>query len=280
VPELPEVETVRRGLVQLTCHQPLQGGEVLLARTIRPVSREAFLAGLSGVAIASWQRRGKYLLAELVAAGAQAGWLGVHLRMSGQLLWLARSEPLHKHARVRLFFGADRELRFVDTRTFGQMWHVPVGVPPESAIAGLRALGPEPFAPEFAPSYLWERSRGRGRSVKAALLDQTLVAGIGNIYADEALFLSRIDPRTRQGDLTPAQVERLHAAIRDVLATAIARGGTTFNSFLNVLGVNGNYKHGAWVYGRAGELCRVCGSDIQRVKLAGRSSHFCPTCQV
>ncbi|ERN43012.1 formamidopyrimidine-DNA glycosylase (fpg) [Rubidibacter lacunae KORDI 51-2] len=292
MPELPEVETVRRGLERLTRHHPIWGGDVLLPRAIaRPGSYEEFLDGLTGSAIADWHRRGKYLLARLYRpdasapaarhpdTGSAAGWLGVHLRMSGQLLWLARSEPLCKHVRVRLFFPDARELRFVDARTFGRMWWVPSGVPVEAVITGLQRLGPEPFADEFSPEYLLAASRGRERSIKAALLDQSLLAGIGNIYADEALFQSRIHPATRSRDLTGADTERLHAAILSVLETAIARGGTTFNTFSNLLGVNGNYKHEAWTYGREDEPCRVCATTIVRIKLAGRSAHFCPKCQ-
>ena len=205
--------------------------------------------------------------------------MGVHLRMSGQLLWLDRGESLQKHARVRIFFDAERELRFVDARTFGKLWWVPPQVEPETVITGLRSLGPEPFAPEFDADYLQGKFRGRQRSVKSALLDQSLVAGIGNIYADEALFVSRIDPQRPVGSLVSAELERLHGAIVSVLNASIERGGTTFSSFRNLHGVNGDYLGQAWTYGRSGEPCRACGTTIVRVKIAGRSSHFCPHCQ-
>jgi formamidopyrimidine-DNA glycosylase len=286
MPELPEVETVRRGLNRVTLAQTIQGGDVLLARTIAyPLSVAEFLTSLENSAIASWQRRGKYLLAKLTRSAspqpdaADAGWLGVHLRMTGQLLWLTQKQPLQKHARVRLFFPDGRELRFVDMRTFGQMWWVPPSVAPENIITGLQRLGPEPFAADFSVEYLVRKLKNRQRSIKAALLDQELVAGVGNIYADEALFLSGIRPGTLCGALSLEQITRLHAAIIQVLRTAIESGGTTFSSFLNVLGVNGNYSGKAWVYGRAGEPCRVCGTPIERQKLVGRSSHFCPKCQ-
>jgi formamidopyrimidine-DNA glycosylase len=294
VPELPEVETVRQGLNQVTLDQVIQGGDVLLDRTIaHPFSAAQFLAGIQGSKIVQWHRRGKYLLAELVQSQSDssltyspqsptpisAGWLGVHLRMTGQLLWMHQDEPLQKHCRVRLFFPNERELRFVDQRTFGQMWWVPPDQRPEAVITGLALLGPEPFSDEFSVAYLVDKLRNRKRLIKNVLLDQTLVAGIGNIYADEALFLSGIQPQTLSSDLQLQQIERLHAAVLKVLQDSINARGTTFSDFRDVSGVNGNYGGIAWVYDRKGENCRVCSSVIERIKLAGRSAHYCPTCQ-
>jgi formamidopyrimidine-DNA glycosylase len=285
VPELPEVETVRRGLNQVTLHQTIWGGQVLLDRTIAyPFCADDFLVELKTCAIAQWHRRGKYLLAELVKPEPEqepvlAGWLGVHLRMTGQLLWQSQAEPLQKHCRVRLFFPDQRELRFVDQRTFGQMWFVPADRPPPEIMSGLARLGVEPFSPEFSADYLAEKLKQRQRPIKNALLDQTLVAGIGNIYADEALFLSQIRPQTLCSALSFAQIQRLHAAILQVLQASIEARGTTFSDFRDVSGVNGNYGGIAWVYSREGEACRTCGETIQRLKMAGRSAHFCPTCQ-
>ncbi|ARV62748.1 DNA-formamidopyrimidine glycosylase [Nostocales cyanobacterium HT-58-2] len=299
MPELPEVETVRRGLNQLTLNQKITGGDVLLERTIAyPFSVEEFFTGIQESAIATWHRRGKYLLAELtslkrdteegrrgdteienVPLSSCAGWLGVHLRMTGQLLWLNQDEALHKHTRVRLFFGDERELRFVDQRTFGQMWWVPPGVSPETIITGLGKLAVDPFSPEFSVEYLAGKLHNRRRPIKTTLLDQSVVAGLGNIYADEALFLSGILPETLCIDLQPEQIERLRSCIIQVLKASIEAGGTTFSNFLSVKGINGNYGGVAWVYNRAGEPCRVCGQLIQRTRLAGRSSHFCIQCQ-
>ncbi|PHJ68315.1 formamidopyrimidine-DNA glycosylase [Nostoc linckia z18] len=306
MPELPEVETVRRGLNQLTLNQKITGGDVLLDRTIAyPFSVGEFIDGIKNNAIAIWHRRGKYLVAELtpvekdtgtrghgdtensfpaslrlpLSASPPIAWLGVHLRMTGQLLWVDRDEPLHKHTRVRLFFGDRQELRFVDQRTFGQMWWVPPGVPVESVITGLAKLAADPFADEFTVEYLAGKLQKRRRPIKTALLDQSVVAGLGNIYADEALFKSRILPETLCTDLQLKQIENLRTAIIQVLETSIEAGGTTFSNFLNVKGVNGNYGGVAWVYNRAGELCRICDTPIMRIKLAGRSSHFCPQCQ-
>ncbi|MEH2323274.1 MAG: DNA-formamidopyrimidine glycosylase [Nostoc sp.] len=288
MPELPEVETVRRGLNQLTLNQEITGGDVLLDRTIAyPFSVGEFVDGIEKSAIATWHRRGKYLLATLSPSSpsssssspSSTGWLGVHLRMTGQLLWLHRDEPLHKHTRVRLFFGEHQELRFVDQRTFGKIWWVPPGVAVESIMTGLATLAADPFSPEFTVEYLALKLQNRRRPIKTALLDQSVVAGLGNIYADEALFKSGILPETLCIDLQLKQIERLRTAIIQVLETSIEAGGTTFSNFLSVKGVNGNYGGVAWVYNRAGEPCRVCDTPIMRIRLGGRSSHFCPQCQ-
>ncbi|MEP6516002.1 DNA-formamidopyrimidine glycosylase [Microcoleus vaginatus] len=309
MPELPEVETICRGLNQATLDREMLGGDVLLNSTIaRSISATDFLTKLKGKSIARWYRRGKYLLAELsqfpegerekgkggefrdqtpsssllpssFLLPSKAGWLGVHLRMTGQLLWVNRSEPLQKHARVRLLFEGDQELRFVDQRTFGQMWYVPAETEVSSTVIGLKLLGPEPFSDEFTTEYLTRKLHRRARPIKTALLDQSLIAGLGNIYADETLFLSGVMPTTLCADLTAEQIGRIHTAIIQVLQKAIESGGTTFSNFLNVQGVNGNYGGVAWVYNRAGQPCRTCSTTIERIKLAGRSTHFCPLCQ-
>ncbi len=281
MPELPEVETVRRGLNKLTVKQPIQGVEVLLPRTLAyPAEIEEFWQGITGMAIASWQRRGKYLLAQLENNSAQpAGWLGVHLRMTGQLLWVQQDSVLQKHTRIRLLFAQNKELRFVDTRTFGKVWYVPPHLEIASVITGLQKLGPEPFSDDFSLEYFTQKLNNRRRLIKTFLLDQTIVAGIGNIYADEALFKSGIRPDTVAANLTTKQIKLLHYSIIEVLQTSIDQGGTTFSDFLNLLGVSGNYGDAALVYGRKAEPCRVCGTSIEKIKLGGRSAHFCPSCQ-
>jgi formamidopyrimidine-DNA glycosylase len=277
VPELPEVETVRRGLQKLTLAQTIDSSEVLLQRSLAyPASSDDFRYGIAGKQILTWRRRGKYLLAKLTDNG---GHLGVHLRMTGQLLWVKRNEPLQKHARIRLFLGEDRELRFVDTRTFGKVWWIPPDKKPEEIITGLQLLGVEPLEGEFFFDYFANKLRKSQRKIKNLLLDQSIVAGIGNIYADECLFKSKIHPEITARSLQPQQVENLRLAIIEVLKTAIEQGGTTFSDFLQVTGVNGNYGGMALVYGRKDLPCRVCETKIEKIKLGGRSSHFCPQCQ-
>jgi len=289
MPELPEVETICRGLNASTCHQTIAGGEVLLNRTIAYPSNSAeFLAGLAGCTIQEWQRRGKYLLARLARRDAAGGWLGVHLRMTGQLLWLKDSMPLGNHTRFRIWFHPlaenpedqdARELRFVDIRTFGQVWWIPPDRSPESIMTTLAKLGLEPLSPEFSATYLQKRFQGSKRSIKSALLDQTVVAGLGNIYVDECLFLSGIHPQWVASQLDLARLTQLVKAIVQVLEASIAAGGTTLRDYRTVEGVNGNYGGQAWVYRRTHEPCRHCGTAIERIKLSGRSTHFCPHCQ-
>ncbi|NJN75865.1 MAG: DNA-formamidopyrimidine glycosylase [Synechococcaceae cyanobacterium RL_1_2] len=275
MPELPEVETVCRGLNQKTLRQPLTTPEVLLARSLAWPSMEQFQQAIAGNKFERWFRRGKYILATM----ADQSHVGVHLRMTGQLLWLKSHEPLQKHTRVRFLFEGDRELRFVDTRTFGKVWHVPPGQPVETIITGLQKLGPEPWAEEFTPAYVAEQLQRRNCPIKTVLLNQMFVAGLGNIYADEVLFVSGIKPDTSCRQIHAKQIPLIHHAIQEVLTKAINKGGTTFSDFLNLLGVSGNYGDVAWVYGRTGKPCKTCGTAIEKIKLGGRSSHFCPQCQ-
>ncbi|MFZ9738481.1 MAG: DNA-formamidopyrimidine glycosylase [Prochlorotrichaceae cyanobacterium] len=286
MPELPEVETVCRGLNRTTCNQVVTGGEVLLPRTIAyPQESDAFIRGLAGVQIEGWRRRGKYLLADLTRQDAPAGWLAVHLRMTGQLLWVTETTAVDRHTRLRIKFGSsditgdDRELRFVDVRTFGQVWWIPPDRSPEEIITTLKTLGPEPLSPDFSAPYLQERLGKTQRSLKTVLLDQSIIAGLGNIYADECLFLSGLHPEKPAPALTPAEIQRLVEAIVSVLEAGIAAGGTTLRDYRTVEGTNGNYGGQAWVYRRTGQPCRRCSTPIQRIKLAGRSTHFCPHCQ-
>ncbi|MEB3331438.1 MAG: DNA-formamidopyrimidine glycosylase [Synechococcaceae cyanobacterium] len=280
MPELPEVETVRRGLERQTGGFQIERVEVLRLRAIAapPGDAGAFCRALQGRQVQHWQRRGKYLIAAL----DQGHW-GVHLRMTGQFLWLeaerSAAHPACSHTRVRLWNRTGQELRFIDSRSFAQMWWVPPGEPPETVISGLQRLGPEPFDQSFDAAYLRRRLKGSSRPIKSALLDQSLVAGVGNIYGDEALFAAGIRPQTASGRLSTARLNVLHGALVEVLQQSIGAGGTTFSDFRDLSGTNGNYGGMAWVYRRTGQPCRRCGETIRREKIAGRSSHWCPGCQ-
>jgi formamidopyrimidine-DNA glycosylase len=282
VPELPEVETVRRGLERLTQGLHIASVEVLRPRAIAsPADPSEFRRALKGTRLGHWRRRGKYLLTDLAASdGAPAGQWGVHLRMTGQFHWVAEPLPPCVHTRVRFWMQEGSELRFVDTRSFGQMWWVPPESEPATVITGLQRLGPEPFADDFGASYLQGRLKGSIRPIKNALLDQSVVAGVGNIYADESLFIAGIRPHTPSRRLQPAQLQRLRDALVEVLEQSIGVGGTTFSDFRDLSGTNGNYGGVAWVYRRTGLPCRRCGATIRRDRLAGRSSHWCPSCQI
>jgi len=280
MPELPEVETVRRGLAQQTTGLAIARVVVHRARAIAApaLDPEGFSQALTGRRVLHWQRRGKYLV-----AGLDQGHWGVHLRMTGQFLWLeaerSRQHPPCRHTRVQVWDPAGCELRFIDTRSFAQMWWVPPGQPVEAVITGLQRLGPEPFDPAFDAAYLRSKLGRSQRTIKTALLDQALVAGVGNIYADESLFAAGIRPQTPCSRLKTPQLQRLQAALVAVLEQSIGAGGTTFSDFRDLSGINGNYGGMAWVYRRGGQPCRRCGSTINRTVLGGRSSHWCPGCQ-
>jgi formamidopyrimidine-DNA glycosylase len=211
--------------------------------------------------------------------------------MTGSLLWCDRDQPVGKHTRVRLFVkekgkrkkekgDIQKELRFDDQRTFGKMWWVPAGQSTESVITGLQKLGMEPFDPEFTPQHLEAKLKRTGRPIKTVLLDQETVAGIGNIYADESLFLSKIHPQKAANSLNFSQINDLHQAIIRALSDGIAKGGTTFSNFQDIAGIKGNYIDTAWVFRRNGKPCNVCSTVISRIKLGGRSTHFCAQCQL
>ena len=282
VPELPEVETVRRGLEQRTTGMTIARVDVLRPRAIAaPDDPDLFALVLQDTRLKCWRRRDKYLLADLQHAvdAEPAGQWGVHLRMTGQFLWLESEQPPCRHTRVRIWSTQGQELRFVDTRSFGQMWWVPQGSAAEAVIKGLSKLGPEPFSEAFNAKHLQARLKGSKRPIKNALLDQSLVAGVGNIYADESLFAAGISPHTPSQQLGLNQLEGLRKALVTVLEISIGAGGTTFSDFRDLTGTNGNYGGVAWVYRRSGLPCRRCGTTIQRDRLGGRSSHWCPTCQ-
>lgn len=277
MPELPEVETVRRGLASRLDSFLIAAVEVCRSRAIAsPEDPDRFREALIGAEVGAWSRRGKYLLAELLP---DRGHWGVHLRMTGQFQWHPEPSDPCTHTRVRLWNAQDQELRFVDVRSFGEMWWVPPDQPVERVITGLQQLGPEPFSDDFSAPYLKHRLKGSTRPIKSALLDQSLVAGVGNIYADESLFIAGIRPLTPAGQIPLSRLQTLQQCLVDVLKASIGAGGTTFSDFRDLEGVNGNYGGQAWVYRRHGQPCRRCGATIQRDKVSGRSTHWCSSCQ-
>ena len=285
MPELPEVETVRRGLADRLSSFQIHSVDILRDKAIAsPGGSLLFAEALRGAWVGRWHRRGKYLYAELHDTQETNGepirglW-GVHLRMTGQFLWLEDQTPPCKHTRVRFWNAEGQELRFIDMRSFGEMWWVPPQQTVESVITGLSRLGPEPFSADFNADYLRTRLKGSKRTIKTALLDQSLVAGAGNIYADESLFAAGIAPQTPAGKLNAQQLNDLCLSLVEVLEKSIGAGGTTFSDFRDLEGVNGNYGGQASVYRRTGAPCHRCSTPIQREKLGGRSTHWCPNCQ-
>ena len=265
MPELPEVETVRAGLA------PLIEGRRIVAAGGHPSPKFAGAADAVGSTVTGVGRRGKYLLVEL----DDARQLVVHLGMTGQLRRRAaeRADDPYVRAWWALDDGSVLELR--DVRRFGRVAVVPAD--DHTSLPTLAALGPEPFDEAFTPATLWRGLRDSRLRVKTQLLQQRVVAGIGNIYADEALWQALVDPGRRT--VTRVQAERLHAAIRSVLAAGIANGGTTLRDYRAVDGASGRNQHHLTCYGRGGEPCLRCGTALRRRVLDGRGTTWCATCQ-
>lgn len=279
MPELPEVETVRRGLAERAIGRRIVTVEVGRERTVRRTSREAVITGLTGTTLVAAERRGKYLVCPLDSGDS----LMIHLRMSGQLLMADAGAPRapHTHVVLRLDGPTPEELRFVDPRTFGE---VVVFDPDRAAIEvpELARLGVDPVADGLDRAALRRLLLARRRQLKPLLLDQHVVAGLGNIYVDEILHAARIHPFRASDSLSGREVGRLHGALHAVLASAIeARGSTlTDAQYVDLMGEGGSYQDEHRVYGRSGERCSSCGrGTVVRVVSAGRSTHYCPRCQ-
>jgi formamidopyrimidine-DNA glycosylase len=275
MPELPEVETVRRDLERLVVGRRIISCRVEpgAERLVQLVTAAEFCRQLSGRSIAGLRRRGKYLIIDL---DDDRAWV-VHRRMSGNILYRDDGAPPDDYTRAVFALDDGHQLRWTDLRKFGTMWIV------EDATMVMEALGPEPLEAEFTPKVLRERAGKRAAPIKSVLLDQSVLAGMGNLYTDEALHRARIHPLRPANSLTRADFERLHAGIIDALQMGlVARGsslGTTLRDHVNVDGAPGRNQETVVAYGRDGEPCYTCGSIMRRIKVGGRSSVFCPTCQ-
>ncbi len=269
MPELPEVETVVRAL-----RAPLVGRTFTEVRNYWPrhivtPSLAALQRRIHGRTILSINRRAKYLVFTL----SDGEILIIHLKMSGHLAVVDSDAPPDKYAHTIFKLDNEQELRFRDTRKFGRVYLVQ----DPSDILG--HLGPEPLESTFTADVLQERLKNKKRVLKPLLLDQTFVAGIGNIYADEALYYAGLHPERRSDSLSSAEIEALHSAIQKVLKLGIEREGASIDRYVKPDGSKGDMQNAVAVYGRAGDPCYHCGTPIQRMKLGGRSTHFCPTCQ-
>ena len=291
MPELPEVETVRRGLEQKLKNFIIKKVEICRESTVAyPIDKKDFIEGLHNSLIHKWNRRGKYLIAELKKTESNNidpndisfinnGFLVVHLRMTGYFTFNNVLTYPCKHTRIRFFDNNNNELRYIDVRSFGQMWWVRDGLLPSKIIKGLGSLGPEPFSENFNISYLTKVISNKTRSIKSILLDQTIVAGIGNIYADESLYSAGILPFREARTIKKYELKKLRIAIVEVLKKSIGAGGTTFSDFRDLEGENGNFGLQTNVYRRTGKQCRRCKNLIERQKISGRSTHWCRKCQ-
>jgi formamidopyrimidine-DNA glycosylase len=275
VPELPEVEVIRAGLSRHVVGRVIEEALFLHPRTVRRYEPGADdLAGrLRGRSFTGARRRGKYLWLPVDGDA-----LLVHLGMSGQLLVGDPQLPVTGHLRARFTFSdSGPDLRFVDQRTFGHLCLVPGGAEMPALI---KHIAPDPLEDAFDPGLLAARLRRRRTGVKRALLDQSLISGIGNIYADEALWQARLHWARPTETLNSSEVGRLVSAVQQVMTAALAAGGTSFDSlYVNVNGDSGYFELSLAVYGRAGKPCRRCGAPIRREKFMNRSSFSCPRCQ-
>ena len=269
MPELPEVETTRRGIAPYLVGRRVETLKIRQPRLRWPIPA-ALRKNLPGQRISSVERRAKYLLAH-----TQAGTAVLHLGMSGSLRVLPSETPAGPHDHVDWVLDSGRILRFTDPRRFGsQLWQ-PLG----TIHPLLAALGPEPLSDDFNGAYLWKRSRGRSASVKTFLMDQSIVVGVGNIYAAESLFAAGIHPNRAAGSISLARYERLAIEIKRILAYSITRGGTTLRDFINPDGEPGYFEQELFVYGRQDEPCKVCGTSIKAVRFGQRTTFYCPKCQ-
>ena len=271
MPELPEVETIRRQLAPLVEGRTLREVEILDPRWSRPLAPAELAAALTGRRVKHLGRRGKYLLWSL----AGDVHLAQHLRMTGSVL--ADPDPEPPHTRVRILLSRKRRLAIVDPRRFGTGELLLGGDAMEAFFAA--RLGLEPFDERFTAEHLRTLARGSRAPIKALLLDQRKVAGVGNIYADEALFRAGIHPRRPAGRLTGAQHARLRQAVVEALQAGIDARGATIDDFRHVDGLRGSFRDQFLVYGRAGEPCVTCGTTVVKMVVAGRGTYVCERCQ-
>jgi formamidopyrimidine-DNA glycosylase len=270
MPELPEVEITRRGLAAHLTGLAIKDA-VIRNGSLRWPIPENLPKLLRGLTIGSLKRRAKYLLMD-----CGSGTLILHLGMSGSLRILPANTPAEKHDHFDLILSNGTLMRLRDPRRFGAvLWHD--GDPATHPL--LATLGPEPLEKDFDAHYLYQATRGRSISIKQCIMDNHVVVGVGNIYANEALFRAGIRPQLAAGKLSLPRCARLVAEIRATLADAIKLGGSTLRDFVNTSGQAGYFQQTYWVYGRAGEPCRRCGATIKQIRQGQRSSFYCAACQ-
>ena len=266
MPELPEVQTVLDAIAPLVLDQRIVGISLLWDGVVDRPSPELFRQWLQGRKVVGTARRGKYMLFYLDDERC----LIMHLRMTGEMRVVSSAEPYHQHDRLGLLFEGGQEWRFKDQRKFGRAYLV------EDATEVVGKLGPEPLAGDFTGVFLREQLAGRTAAIKSLLLDQRIVAGIGNIYADEALFRAHIHPQRPGGSLSPAEAEALVVSIKAIMRQALAEMGTTLRDYRRPDGSTGEFQNSLQVFRRTGEPCPSCGAPIVRIVVGGRSTHFCP----
>lgn len=273
MPELPEVEVVRRGLNQTIAHSTISHVDVFWSRMITPpFSSEKFKDVLAGETIHTVERRGKYLIFLL------DNWAMVsHLRMEGKYEVVDSKEDYKKHTHVVFHLSDGRDLRYLDVRKFGRFSLVPIDK--QDDYEPFKKLGPEPTAESFRFSDFKQRLSRTSRAIKTVILDQHVVAGVGNIYADESLFEAGVNPQKPANELNEKESRQLHQAIIAVIGRAVSAGGSTIRTYKNSFGEEGHFQIYLNVYGKKNQACPRCGTPIEKIKVGQRGTHFCPNCQ-
>jgi len=271
MPELPEVETIARSLRESRGeYQPgilgcrIAAVDVRWARTLANLKPDQFSTRIAGKTVSTLSRRGKFLVFTL-----SPDTMLIHLRMSGDLRLESSAKPVQKHDRLLLTFGNGTRMAFNDTRKFGRVWLL------EDVQEILGALGPEPLSDNFTPDSLYELLHAHSRQLKPLLMNQHFIAGLGNIYTDEALHTASLHPLSKSDTISKAETGRLHAAIQSVLTEGIRRNGASIDWAYK----GGDFQNHFRVYGRTGEACPICASEIQRLVVGQRGTHICPNCQ-
>lgn len=272
MPELPEVETVKETLKRQIIGKTVADVDIVYGKLIRNQDPNRFKAALIGKTLQKIERYGKYLF-----FGFDDIVLTVHLRMEGKFFLKPQDEPIAKHEHIIFYFTDRSTLRYHDVRKFGTMETMPAGS--ERLSARIAKLGKEPFDSDFTDSYLYDKIYKSTRPIKSLLLDQEIVAGLGNIYVDEVLYLSGIDPRRMGKDVTMVETGILANNCRAVLKKAIILGGTTIRSYTSSLGITGRFQNELSVHTKNGLPCHKCGSLIEKIKVGGRGTYYCPLCQ-
>lgn len=274
MPEMPEVETIRRMLADKLTGRRIRNIDILLPRLIKWPDEFSFKAGLIGKRIKEVARKGKYLLLMLKDNMIMV----VHLRMTGRIYYSAGKAQQDNYTRIIFELDNCDRLIYADKRTLGTLYALASSE--LSRINGLDTMGPEPLSEEFSLAYLQSILAERNAKVKTLLLDQKVVGGLGNIYVDESLAVAGIRPDRKAASLTKIEIKKLYKAINQVILDGINHGGTTFSDYRDGVGQSGQHQNFLNVYGRKNQPCRICNTSIERIEVAGRGTHFCPKCQM
>lgn len=272
MPELPEVETVKENLKKRLINTKINDVKVLYNNIIAYPDTNTFEKTLKNKKVKDITRRGKFIIFDL-----EDYYLLSHLRMEGKYFFKNKNDQINKHEHVIFNLDNNQELRYMDTRKFGKMFLIQKEN--IDTIGPLKELGLEPFDKKLTPNYLKEKIKNKIIPIKTALLDQSIIAGIGNIYADEILFLAHVNPLKKSNTLKEKELNNIIKSTKEVLNKAIAKGGTTIHTYTSVDGIKGTYQDSLFVHNKEKELCKVCQTQIKKIKVGGRGTYYCPHCQ-